>query len=242
MTVTTWVAANTGLPSIYSDTPIRVVAADGRLLSDGTRPVLFSDALAAPGVPTTYTVGSSTVTLTRRDDGHMLTDLSGRGRVPLAWLGDDGDEYGLRVAFHESVARRSPLVRYALRPAAPRGTLKVRTRAKGTLALRSLVETRGYVVAVHSPVACDIPDCDVKPVRVVVFSGASSARSARVDHAVREWDLPYRGVDAREMMRLCSGSAPVVTWGDWEAYRASSGDLADHSVVELAHLIAGMPS
>ena len=242
MTVTTWVATSTGLPSIYSDTPVRVVAADGRLLADGTTPVLLSDALAAPGVPATYTVGSSTVTLTRRDDGHMLTDLAGRGRVQLAWLGDDEDEYDLRVAFHETSARRSPVVRYALRPAAPRGTLKVRTMADATLALRSLVEARGYMVAVHSPAACDIADCDVEPVRVVVFSGASSARSARVDHAVREWDLPYRGVDARELTRLRSGCAPVVTWGEWMEYRASSGDRADYSYVELASLIAGMPS
>ena len=39
-----------------------------------------------------------------------------------------------------------------------------------------------------------------------------------------------------------AGAAPVVTWGEWQAYRESSGDRADYSHVELASLIAGMPS
>lgn len=244
MTVNAWTATHTGLPCIYSDHPARIATTDGRVLSDGTGtgPVLLSDALAVPGELTAYTVGSETVRVTRRDDGHMLTSLSGRQRVQVAWVGDDEDEIDPRVAFMDVASRRSPVTRHSLRASSPRGTLNVRTVSAGTRELRGLVEVRGPIVAVHSPRACEIPDCDIEPVRVVVCSSVSSLRIGRVDSARRIWKLAYRELDAREQGRLGFGAAPIVTWGEWMAYQARTGDRADHSLLELASLIGGMPS
>jgi hypothetical protein len=232
MAIVGWVASHTGLPSIYSSDPVRV-ACGGRVLADGSGPVLLSDALAAPGVPTVYQVGSETVTLTRRDDGHMLTDARGRGRVSLAWLGDDSDEWDPRIAMFDPSGVRSPVSRWSLRPSTPTGTLQARTLAGQTQAMRDLVgaDHRGPVIAVHSPGECQIPDCDIPLVRLVVISSAQSQRSGRIDVAARTWSLPYRGVDPSES-RL-SGACPVVTWGEWEAL----GETVDPSLRELQVLI-----
>lgn len=244
MTVKAWTATHTGLPCIYSDLPARVATTDGRVLSDGTGtgPILLSDALAVPGKPTAYTVGAQTVRTTRRDDGHMLTSLSGRQRVQVTWLGDDDDEIDPRVAFMDVDSRRSPVTRHSLRASSPRGTLNVQTGSAGTRELRELVEVRGPIVAVHSPRACEIPDCDIEPVRVIVVSSVSSSRSGRVDSAHRIWKLTYRELDAREQGKVGFGAAPIVTWGEWVAYQSRTGDRADHSLLELASLIGGMPS
>lgn len=238
MTVTAWVAAHTGLPSIYSDTPVKVTCGD-RVLADGIGPVLLSDALAAPGVPTTYTVGSQTVELTRRDDGHMLTNAHGRGRVSLAWLGDDEDEWDPRIAMFDPSGVRSPVSRWTLRPSTPTGTLRARTLTDQTQAMRDLVgaDRRGPVIAVHSPRECQVPDCDIPPVRLVVLGASQSQRSARVDVAARSWSLPYRAVDPRETKM--PGAAPVVTWGEWHALGEG---WQDRTMLDLCRLVAGMPS
>lgn len=179
--------------------------------------MLLSDALAEPGVPTVYKVGSATYTLTRRDDGHMLTDARGRGRVSLAWLGADEDEWDPRLSMFDPSGVRSPVSRWSLRPSTPTGTLQARTLADQTQAMRDLVgaDHRGPVIAIHSPRECQVPECDIPPVRLVVLGEAQSQRSARVDVAARSWSLPYRAVDPRETKM--SGAAPVVTWGEWEA-------------------------
>jgi hypothetical protein len=231
------VASHTGLPSIYSDVPVRV-SVGGRVLADGSGPVLLSDALAAPGVATTYTVGSETVALTRRDDGHMLTDARGRGRVSLAWLGDDSDEWDPRIAMFDPSGVRSPVSRWSLRPSTPTGTLQARTLAGQTQAMRDLVgaDHRGPVIAVHSPRECQVPDCDIPPVRLVVVGASQSQRSARVDVAARSWSLPYRSADPRETKM--PGAAPVVTWGEY----AGLGEGWQHlSALDLCRLVAGMP-
>lgn len=237
-----WVAAHTGLPSFYVSADERIEAPDGRVLrAPGSgAPILLSDALATPGTPTTYRVGASTVELTRADSGHMLTDTSGRSEVPVQWIGEDEDSMDPRASLVEVSGRRSPIVRYALRPASVEGTLAVRTRTGATRTLRGLVGARGPLVAIHSPSACEIPDCDIPPVRVVTVTRAESQRVGRVDAAVREWDLTYREVSIEDSSS--SGTAPLITWADWVAYRARTGDLADHSYLELARLIAGMPS
>lgn len=244
MSTICWVSTNLGLPSIYSDAPVRVTCGD-RVLADGSAPVLLSDALAEPGVATTYTVGSETVTLTRRDDGHMLTDARGRGRVSLAWLGDDEDEWDPRIAMFDPSGVRSPVSRWSLRPSTPTGTLQARTLAGQTQAMRDLVgaDHRGPVIAIHSTRECQVPDCDIPPVRLVVVGASQSQRSARVDVAARSWSLPYRAVDPRETKM--SGTAPVVTWGEWDAYgkaHPSTPGWQHYSALDLAQVIAGMPA
>lgn len=239
MTEYCWVAAHTGLPSFYSSVPLRITCGD-RVLSDGSKPtVLLSDALAEPGVPTTYTLGGSrTVTLTRRDDGHALTDAWGRQRVSLAWLGDDEDSWDPRMNVFDPSGMASPVPRWSSRASTPTGTLQCRTIGAQTLALRSLIaaDRRAPVVALHSPRECQVPDCDIPRARMVVLGEAQSQRSGRVDVATRAWSLPWRGISPRE--GRYSGAAPVLTWGEY----AALGQGWQHaSLLDLCRTIAGMP-
>lgn len=238
MVMKAWVAAHTGLPSIYSDTAVRVTCGD-RVLADGSGPVLLSDALAEPGVETVYTVGGVEYRLSRRDDGHMLTDARGRGRVSLAWLGDDEDEWDPRIAMFDPSGVRSPVSRWSLRPSTPTGKLQAQTLADQTQAMRDLVSAdhRGPVIAIHSPRECQVPDCDIPPVRLVVLGASQSQRSARVDVAARSWSLPYRAVDPRETRS--SGAAPVVNWSE---YAALGQGWQHYSMLDLCRVVAGMPS
>ncbi|MDN5980091.1 hypothetical protein, partial [Bifidobacterium mongoliense] len=73
--------------------------------------------------------------------------------------------------------------------------------------------------------------------RLVVLGASRSQRSARVDTAARSWSLPYRAVDPRETKM--SGAAPVVTWGEWQAF---DHGWKNRTVLDLARLIAGMPA
>lgn len=237
MAVIGWIATHTGLPCLYSDTPARVTSG-GRVLWEGKGPTLLADALAAPGEPTTYRVGSTSVTLTRGDLGHALTDQIGRGRTPLDWLGDDGDDWDPRLALMGVGARRTPVARWALSPASPTGVLDARTRGSmSTEAMRALLGARGPLVALHSQASCKTVDCDIAPVRAVYVTGASSVRSGRLTPSERNWRLPYQAVDPTEVDLM--GAAPVVTWGEWAGLGPGWQNL---SAVEVARAVSGMPA
>lgn len=237
MAVIGWTAAHTGLPCLYSDAPARVTSG-GRVLWDGRGPTLIADALAVPGEPTEYRVGAITVTLTRRDDGHALTDGHGRGRVPLAWLGEDPDDWDPRLTMMSTSSRRTPIGRWAISAAAVSGTLDARTRgATATEAMRMLTGARGPLVAIHSPAECKTVDCDIPPIRALYLAGGSSSRTPRLSVSERRWSLPYQGIDPSEVDFV--GAAPVVTWGEW----AGHGDgWQNASAIDVARSIAGMPA
>ena len=233
-----WVASHTGLPCIYSPTPARVTSG-WRVLADGTGPVWVADALATPGQVTTYQVGAETVRLTRRDDGHCLTDTDGRRTVPLAWLGDDSDATDPRVSLMSPSGRRAPVARWALQPSTPTGSLEAVTEGyAGTMAMRQLVAgtTRTALVAIHSRARCQVPSCDIPTVRLVYATGVSSARSGRTDVAEREWQIDYRSTYAADITE--SGAAPVVTWGEWAA---TGRGWQAMTALQVARTVAGMP-
>lgn len=237
MAVIGWIASHTGLPCLYSDTPARVTSG-GRVLWDGRGPTLIADALAVPGEPTEYRVGAATVTLTRRDDGHALTDGHGRGRVRLGWLGDDPDDWDARLTLMGITSRRTPIARWGLTPPTPGGTLEAVTEGRAATAqMRALVGARGPLIALHSSAACQTVDCDIPRVRALYLTGASSVVSGRIDLSEREWTLPYQAVDPLEVDFV--GAAPVVTWGEWAGL---GGGWRSASALDVARSIAGMPA
>lgn len=230
-----WVSTATGLPSFYSDTPVRIVSPGGRVLADGTGGVvLLSDALAAPGVPTEYQIDGKPVTLTRVEssrDGALITTMDGRGIAGLiAWNNADPIEW--KSSAHVIAER---LARWSLTEPLATGKLQcVLVDPTVEDEVWRILKRRAFLVVGASSRTPGIP------MRVVSVRSVSRSRIG----AAGELTFIVSWVEAspHDLARVGSGSAPVVTWGDWEAYRASSGDLADHSVVELAHLIAGMPS
>lgn len=227
MTVKTWVATHTGLPSIYSDIPVRVTQGD-RVLADGTTPVLLSDALATPGAPTIYQVGSSTVTLTRVAAGAryaVLTRLNGRGIDAPLWYVDTSDPQSWksdRITYPTGGSRWSEHT--PLRTGSGRFILWDPTQID---AMWDLLQTKAPLVVAA---AAQVPGAS--PLRVVTISETPVQRLTP-DGATR-WDVSWQEYP----MRIVTGVCSVVTWGEWQAY---DHGWKSRTALELAHLIAGMP-
>lgn len=225
-----WTATHTGLPSLRVTGPCVVRAGDRVVAVVGDETVIVSDPLAVPGV-NSYTEGTTTIQVSRRDDGHVVTDAFGRRVVHTAVLGNDQDSYdsGI-VTFGNSNAVRWPIRRPKIT-----GTLEVRTEGESTERLRELAQARSSMVIIHSPRDCQIPGCDISPVRHVLALGASSQRDGVVTSARRTWSIPWReqGEDAAK-------PAPVVTWGEYAA--ASDGKFTDESYEEICQRVGGMPA
>lgn len=239
MAVKAWTAKHTGLPCIYSDEPVRVVASDGRVLVDQAQgSVLVADALAAPGASSTYTVGGQQITITRRDAGHQVSGIDGRQAANVAWLGRDEDDWDTGLSEMRLAARSTPILRYSLRSPTPTGRARMRTIGAATRVVRELLKSRAPIVAIHSPSACQMQDCDVPAVRVMGVSGAGSEQTGRTDKAARAWSLDYTVVDPADSLAY-SGAAPVVTWGEWAGLGTG---WQNRTAVQVAQIVAGMPA
>lgn len=227
MTITAWVAASTGLPSICSSGAVRVTCGN-RVLADGSAPVLLSDALAEPGAPTTYKVGDASYTLTRRADGAryaILTRLNGRG-IPGVWYLDTGDP---QKWTSDRVVYPSGGVRWG-------DNTPLRTGAGRFIAWDpTQIPTMWDLLQAKEPlvVAASAQVPGASPIRVIAVDDVGPQRIA--PWGATQWDVSWTELP----LSRYSGAAPVTVWGEWDAY--------DHSwqartVLELARLIAGMPS
>ena len=95
-----------------------------------------------------------------------------------------------------------------------------------------LIRARTPLVSLHSARACQIPECDIPPARGFIAGSARYARDGVVTQARRVWEIPWTGYS------LAGRSAPVVTWGEYEAH---SDGWSNESYEELCRRIAGMP-
>lgn len=240
MTIKAWIHKETGLPCFYLDGPDA-----GAAVYDGERLInpadtanaasAFCDPFAPPGVSTTYTVGARRFTLTRRGEGYAVTSLDSRQRAVVSYIGDDAREYETRATATDINARRTPVIRWAGVAAAYTGRLELLAYAEDSTRLERILEARQPVIAVHSHDACDLKDCDIPAVRVLVITHATSQRTGRRDRVRRQWTLDYKQIDLDEASGLL-GNVPVVTWGAWDARSKWRG----RSYVELLREFAGM--
>ena len=229
-----WVADHTGLPSLH----VQAEESNLRVLRDGElwftvaagEVRLVSDAAAPLGTPVVYAAGAEAVTLTRADSGkHLVTDIRGRNQASVRAVGNDDTEIPSGVSFFDP--GRS-VVRWPLARQYETGEMVVRTDLEDTAALAELAHAKSPVFSMHSPSACEIPDCDIPPVRQIVLTSARNQRTGRIDRAVREWDLSWRETDQSK------GLAPVVTWAE---YAAASDGWTGESYEDICRRIAGMP-
>ena len=227
-----WIAEHTGLPSLHITNLGAVYAGDRLLINPDTVPALVSDPLAPLGTPVTYRQGSSTVTLTAADPGyHMVASSDGRLTARIALLGDDGTSQGSGLSLFEPDSDHEDIPQWGRVPS-PSGTFACRTAGIYTARMLAMVKSRGPLVSFHSPDACEIPGCDIPPVRAFVAGDASYQRTGTTLEARRVWSIPWTGYTP-------SGwSAPVVTWGE---YAAASAGWTTESYVEICQRIAGMP-
>lgn len=235
--ITTWTATHTGLPSIRLTEDLGVTTTDGRTLrvvGDGS-PLFISDALAAPGVATEYVIGGQTVEVMRAPAADRRAGIiAGRdGRpVPGVLLVDNADPMEWKSA---AVRHDSGIVRWPLRSQVITGESQiVLLESSREVELSEVIHSRG--VTYIGPAT---PTKGVA-LRAVVITDAKRTRMrlGRIRYSI-DWML----VDGRLAESAAGrGVVPLITWGDWAAYRARTGDLADHSYLGLASLIAGMPS
>lgn len=223
-----WIAAHTGMPSFYTDSALRISCGD-RVIADGTSPVVVSDPLAEPGVPTVYTVGDETVTLTRRAGSAgtaVLTDDGGRGLDGLIYV-DTGDQEN----YAPDVTQFNPFVtRWSMTNPAYTGS--------GTFTLKDLSK-RGQVdallrrhrVVIAGP-ASPSPGMGLRRVIVTQVQRSRYAAGTRMRFEV-SWSEARLG--AREACGV-----PVVTWGEYAD--ASNGKLTGESYLQICRRIAGMPA
>mgnify|MGYP007112205176 CR=1 FL=1 len=235
MTMIGWVAAHTGMPSLRVTGPATVRTWD-RILTvvPAGGDVLMSDALAEPGVPTEYADGSTTVTLTRRADGAryaLLTDLTGRG-VGGLWYRDLGDPESWK-----SDAYRYPDggVRYAETPTMREGSGRfILWDPTREAAMWDLVRARTPLVV---SAAAQVPGAS--RLRVVTVDQVS--RQRLTPQGAQTWDVQWIEYPADQV----TGAAPVVTWGEWQAYgdaHPSTPGWQHVSALDLAQVIGGMPA
>jgi hypothetical protein len=227
MSVVGWVASHTGLPSIYSSDPVRV-SVGGRVLADGTAPVLLSDALAEPGVATEYRVGSELITLVRAAGGlgqAFLTNARGRG-IPGLIYANNGD----KLAWSSSVSRFNDRVeRWSLSDPLVSGV--------GQVVLTDPAREADVwrVLRSHAPIII-APDQSTPGVslRCVTVDSVSRSRIGRRGELL--FDVSW--TESRSAVSR-SGACPVVTWGE---YQALGEGWQDYSMLDLCRIVAGMPS
>jgi hypothetical protein len=204
MVMKAWVASHTGLPSIYSDAPVRVETVGGRVLADGSGPVLLSDALAEPGVPTTYTIGGTLRTLTRATGpawGGLLTTATGRGVPGLIMVNnEDSTEWKSTISRFSARSHRWSLEDNPLTGTA----LMVLTDPAQEPEMWDVVRRRSVLVI--GPAAQTVG----VPMRCVTVDSVGRKRVGA------DGTLSFE-IQWTEALGV-SGAAPVVTWGEWGAY------------------------
>lgn len=236
-----WIATHTGLPSFYLSGPGVLMAGDRTIVTlKANDERLVSDAGAGAGEETTYTYGSQTVTLVRDGFDHMLlTDATGRGLAKVRMTGDDSRSHEPGVSVFDNQSG-SPIVRYSAVAPTPSGTIECLSLLADTLTIRGLCKRRSPMWLVHNDSICRLPGCDIEGARYVQPTKLSESRTLRRDRAERAWQIDYRELDPST-----APPAPVVTWGEWEAWGDESGNPAgwqNWSAIQVAQKVAGMPA
>lgn len=228
----TWIATHTGLTSFSVDAGVRVTTS-GRVLWPGEKPGVFSDALAAPGVPTTYQVGDKTVTLTRRPipgGGMLLTGTDGRPVDGLtAWNNQDPISWKSGASIIDD-----RLTRWSMRTPLHDGKTHCVLPASAEADAWRILKARGHIIIAPGDATPGVP------ARLVTVN--SVARERLGADGTIALTVQWTEAGPRDVERLGGGAVAVVTWGDWQAWSDRTGNRQDQSEVTLARLIAGMPA
>lgn len=228
----TWIATHTGIPSFSVDAGIRVTTS-ARTLWPGNHAGVFSDALAVPGVPTTYQVGGGTVTLTRRPipgGGMLLTGTDGRPIDGLtAWNNQDPISWKSSASIIDD-----RLTRWSMRTPLPDGKTRCVLPAHAEADAWRILKARGHIIIAPGDATPGVP------ARLVTIT--SVARERLGADGTITLTIQWTEAGPRDVERLGGGAVAVVTWGDWQSWSDRTGNKQDQSEVTLARLIAGMPS
>ena len=128
----------------------------------------------------------------RHGVGSMLvTSLDGRRMVRVTVRGDDEQGESARIQRFDIPGSRRPVLRLDAVSGATGGTAEWSTRGGDTALLVALMQENRPLISLHDPTVCEIPGCDIPPVRLLMPLSNRRARSARRDAAWRDWQVPW---------------------------------------------------
>lgn len=227
-----WIGTTSGLPSLLVDGPATVTAGDRVLARLGEGQHLVADALAAPGVETTYRAGEDEVTLTRRVGdwyGVYVTGKDGRSFPGLIYVSNEDP-----MEWSSKASRVGGVTRWALRDEPESGT--------GVIACPTEYEPfLWWVLQSHAPIMLipSAPTAGVPPRTVIV----NSVSRKRLYDDLIELTVKWTAHEPRED-GAPRGAVPVTTWGEWQDYGEAHPDedgWQAWSALEVAQRVQGMP-
>lgn len=237
-----WIATHTGIPCFAVDGTWSITATvagcDPRPVAQGSGTSMVSDPGAAVDEPTTYTITEDTKTTTtvlirEAIAPRFITDQWGRNPIPIIWQGDDELTHTNAAEIFQPTAAAYPVIRYS-KPSYTHGTITIRTDTAGTRTLTRLIKNPQPLWLIHNRTACQIPDCDVEPTRLIALtSDTTNKRTSRIDQAERTWQLTYHLIDPHHQPAV-----PTVTYAE---ARQAHFNYGDGSYLDAARKIAGMP-
>ncbi|MDU0347492.1 hypothetical protein [Actinomyces sp. MRS3W] len=236
MTITGWIGATSGLPSLYLETGTTTSVYAGERLLDvvDAGAHLMADALAEPGVSTVYTAGAESVTLIRPEGawwGVHVCDASGRSVPGLAYRSNQDP-----VSWTSTVTRfNRRVVRWAIEdePRTGEGVIVLDDPDREE-ALWRVLQSHGLVYLVPASRTAGVP-----PRCVTV----DSAKRTRLSDDLIEVTVAW--TEASPVSETAGlGAVPVTTWGEWQAYADAHGEggWQDYSALQVARLVQGMPA
>lgn len=227
-----WIGTTSGLPSLLVDGPATVTAGDRVLARLGEGQHLVADALAAPGVETTYRAGEDEVTLTRPAGywyGVYVAGRDGRSAPGLIYVSNEDP-----LEWSSKVSRVGGVTRWALRdePETGSGVIVCHPDAEAYV---------WWVLQSHHPIMLipAAPTAGVPP-RMVVVTGVS--RKRLIDDLI-ELTVKWAAHEPRTGDSPM-GAVPVTTWGEWQDYGEAHPDTPGWqawSAIEVARRVQGMP-
>ena len=142
-------------------------------------------------------VGTETVGPVRREGASsmLITSLDGRSIARVRVTGDDTLTVTARYSRFDIPGSSRPVLRLDTVPDAVEGTARWSSTGTDTQTLVSLMGQNMPLIMLHDPSVCEIPDCDIPPVRLVMPLSSKRARSDRRDAAWRDWEVPWLEVD-----------------------------------------------
>lgn len=148
--------------------------------------------VSAAGVVGTMGVGP----VRRQGAGSMLvTSLDGRRMVRVVVRGDDEIGEASRIQRFDIPGSRRPVLRLDTVTDATEGTAQWSTRGADTAMLTQLMSENMPLISLHDPTVCEIPGCDIPPVRLLMPLSSRRARSKRRGVAQRDWTVPWLETD-----------------------------------------------
>ncbi len=168
--------------------------------------VAMLDPMCPVGVPVTYTLRARTSAgaVTTLSAGPVVrvspssmtvTSLDGRRMVRVRVLGSDEQQAAARIQRFDIPGARRPVLRLDTVSDATEGTLEWASTGSDTTMLSTLMGENMPLICLHDPTICQIPDCDIPPVRLLMPLSWRHQRAGRIDVAERRWQVPWLEVD-----------------------------------------------